>query len=125
MRSIALPFRISNGRVATLTDQFDIVEQKILDVMLTSNRERVMNPRYGSSVYSLLYEMVDDNVLADFKTETLMDLRENVGGVEIIDIKFNSSNLYGDSEYNTTLEVSVYYRIPPSLSRSVTFSVSG
>lgn len=125
MRSIALPFRITNGRVATLTDQFDIIEQKILDVMLTSNRERVMNPRYGSSVYALLYEVMDENVLADFKTETLMDLREHVDGVDIVDIKFLSSNLYGDSEYNTTLEVSVYYRIPPALSRTLTFSVSG
>lgn len=125
MRSIALPFRIINGRVATLTDQFDIIEQKILDVLLTNNRERVMNPRYGSSVYSLLYEIIDDNVIADFKTEAMMDLRESVDGVDIVDIKFRPSNLYGDSEYNTTLEVSVFYRIPPALTRTLTFSVTG
>lgn len=125
MRSIALPFRITNGRIATLTDPYKIVEQKILDVLLTSNNERVMNPRYGSAVYALLYEIMDDNVLADFKTEALMDLRENVDGAEIADIKFSSTNLLGDSEYNTTLEITVFYRIPPTMTRSMTFSVNG
>lgn len=125
MKSIALPFRIVSGRVATISDQYRIVEQKILDVLLTSNNERVMNPRYGSSVYALLYEVMDANVLADFKVEAMMDLRENVDGAEIVDIKFSSSNLFGDSEYNTTLEITVFYRIPPTMTRSVTFSVAG
>jgi phage baseplate assembly protein W len=124
MTSIALPFRIVNGRVLTATDPSKVVEQKILDVLLTSNNERVMNPRYGSDLYSMLFEIMDSNVLADFKVETMMDLREHVDSAEIVDIQFQETNLLGSSEYNTTLQVTVVYRIPPGNTNSVTFSVS-
>lgn len=124
MKSIAIPFRYVNGSTYGLTDPSLIVEQKILDVLLTSRRERVMNPRYGADVYSLLYEMMDDNILADFKVETMLELRNNVDGAEIVDIQFAANNLLGDSEYNTTLQVTVLYRIPPGSIKTVTFSVS-
>jgi len=124
MTSIALPFSIVNGRVAVASDPVKVVEQKILDVLLTSNNERVMNPRYGSDIYSMLFEIMDSAVLGDFKVETLMDLREHVDSAEIVDIQFQETSLEGSTDYNTTLQVTVVYRIPPGNTNSVTFSVS-
>ena len=125
MKVIDLPFKISNGLVATITDPAAIAEQKILDVLLTNKNERVMNPRYGSSTYSLLFELMDPNIWADFKSEALMDLRESVPNVEILDIVLKQAQTEVDSQYSTGLEVTVFYRLPSSNANTLSFVVRG
>ena len=125
MTSISLPFKISGGSVASTSDTRAISEQKILDVLLTNKNERVMNPRYGASTSSLLFEKMDPNVLADFKAEAIMDLREAVPTVEIVDIQFKEVQTEVDSLYNTGLEVFVFYRVPPDNVTTTSFTITG
>ena len=124
MKSIDLPFNFSNGRLSVVTDYAAVIEQKILDVLLTSSAERVMRPRYGASVYSLLFEIMDPNVWADFRAEAMMDINESVDGVTINDIRMSIDDNGGDSGYDTVLSITVMYTIPPDKTNTLSFSVS-
>lgn len=124
MKSIYIPFQISNGSVRTTTLTERIIEQKILDVLTTSKYERVMNSQYGSDVYGLLFDIMDEAVMAEFKVEAMLDLQEHVDGAQIVDIQFRSGNSSGEWDYNTSLGITVTYRIPPNTMKGVTFTVS-
>lgn len=83
-----------------------------------------MIPEYGANVYSLLYEMLDPMVFADFKTDAIQELSQHVTGVEIVDLSISSEDSLRQEEFNTTLSVSVKYRVPPHQLTSMTFTVS-
>lgn len=124
MRSIYLPFQFNNGKVATTTDFDTTVKQKIIDVLAVSKTERPMRPDYGIGTYTFLYEPIDPLIWEDFKQDALMDLREFVSGVRIIDIVISEGNSYGGEEDGSTIYVTVYYSINPSQKSSVTLTIS-
>jgi len=128
LRAIKLPVSFSNGRLETTTDINQIIRQKIIDVLVTSKMERVMRPTYGGDSYSLIYEIMDPAVFADFKVDAIQELTRNVSGIQVLDISMVSGNdlsstIQNDSN-DTTLSMTVYYRIPPQRASSVTFTVS-
>lgn len=123
MRSLKLPISFQGGRVATTSNIETIVKQKIIDVLVTSRGERVMNMGYGSGAYSYLYEPMDPLIFADFKQEAISDLHRNVSGVEIMNINIGVPSSLYDGE-NTTVTVTVSYRIPPMQVTSMTFNIS-
>lgn len=124
MRSIKLPLSYQNGRLTTTSDLNQIIRQKIIDVLVTSKQERVMIPEYGASTYSLVFDMLDPLVLQDFKVDALQELAAHVTGAQIIDLKITSSGGFNTDDMNTTLSITVYYRIPPNQVTSMTFTVS-
>lgn len=124
MKSLRMPISFTNGRLTTLSDIQSIVKQKIIDVLVTSNRERVMNPNYGAGAYGLLYDTLDPLVFADFKQEALSDLNQNVSNARILDIIIQNKDSLYVGETNTTLEVNVVYQIPPHQQTVMTFEVS-
>ena len=126
MRSLKLPFSITANGSTTSTSNVDtIVKQKVIDILTTSKRERVMEPNYGAGVYRFIYEMLDPLVFADFKVDALQELNENLSGAQVIDLVISTENdALAVTEYNTTATVTVYYRIPPLQATTMTFSVS-
>jgi phage baseplate assembly protein W len=123
MRSIYLPLKFNNGKIATTTDFDTIIKQKIVDVLAVSRGERVMRPQYGVGAYGMLYTTVDPLVWADFKQEALLAMSEDVSGVIIHDIKIESGDPKQLSE-PTTVTITVTYQIPTSQISSVTLNVS-
>lgn len=124
MKSIKLPVTFKNGALVSTTDLNQIFKQKIIDVLVTSKQERVMLPEYGAGTYSLLYEMLDPMVFADFKTDALQELTQHVTGVDIVDLRMSSGESFRQDPDSTTLSITVLYRIPPHQVTSTTFTVS-
>lgn len=124
MKAIKLPISFSSGGMDTLSSQIKIVEQQIIDVLVTSNFERVMNPTYGAGAYNLLYDIMDPLIFADFRVEALSELKRYVSGAQIIDMFVGQDDGLFTEEYNTTARVSVQYRIPPLQASTLTFSIS-
>ena len=125
MKSIKIPFQFNGGRVSTTTSESTIAEQKIVDVLTTSNFERVMNHQYGAGINNLLFEPIDELVVLDFKTDAIAEIRSNVSRVNVMDIRMSPSNsvaAYGSPE--TTMGVTVVYRLPLGSAQIVKFNVA-
>lgn len=124
MKSIKVPFSFDGGRVSTTSSPTVVAEQKIVDVMTTNKFERVMNHRYGASIRQLLYEPLDDLLIADFVTDAKQDAADNISRTDILDIRVSPTNnvaSYGVPE--TTLGITVIYRLPLGSPQVVNFKV--
>lgn len=119
MKSIAVPFRFSGGRVAVTRNYDKIVRQKIVDVLTTSPPERMGLPNYGASLYELLFEPIDELVESDFKTDAIIELQDRVSGVTIHDLYIRQNEFY-----ESTAEITVYYSLPLSPAQTLTFTVT-
>ena len=125
MKSIKVPFNFSGGRVATIASPTVAAEQKIINVLTTNKYERVMRHRYGANINQLLYESIDDLSIADFVVDAKQEAADNISRTSILDIKLNSTNSiasYTNSE--TTLGITVVYRIPLGAPQVVSFKVA-
>lgn len=120
-----LPFTITaGGSVATLSDPHAIIKQKVIDVLTTSKRERVMEPAYGAGVYRFVYEILDPLVFSDFKVDALQELNQYITGATIMDLTIQTNDSFGVAGGNNTASITVYYKIPPLQATSMTFSIS-
>lgn len=119
MKSIAVPFRFSGGRVAVTRNYDKIIRQKIVDVLTTSPPERMGLPNYGASLYELLFEPIDELVESDFKTDAIIELQDRVSGVTIHDLYIRQNEFY-----ESTAEITVYYSLPLSPAQTLTFTVT-
>lgn len=124
MRSLYTPVAFTNGRISTTSDINQIIKQKIIDVLVTSNFERVMRHTYGAGMYEMLYEPINPLVFADFRVDAIQTLNKNVTGAQILDIGIVADNSLSGGDYNTTLKISVKYRIPPLQATTMTFAIS-
>ena len=125
MKSIKIPFQFSVGKTEVTTAPSTVAEQKIIDVLVTSRFERTMRHRYGSGIQQFLFEPIGSLEIFDFVTDAKADIKENVSRVEIMDIKISPTNsvaAYGESE--TTLGITVVYRLPLGSPQVVRFNVA-
>lgn len=125
MKSISIPFRISNEGIAETTDIDTITKQKIVDVLMTMPGERAIEVGYGAGLKSLLYEPIDSLVFEDFKVDALDAINESLDSGRVVDITIT----YPDSPQmaypeDSTIMVSVKYVIPPYGGRSFSFNVT-
>jgi len=124
MASIRVPFQFEAGRVLTTNVPSVIAEQKILDVLVTSNYERPMRHTYGAEINRLLFEPVDSLRVADFATDAQQEMNANITRVSILGINVSSAETmasYGNGE--TTLGVTVEYQIPLGSPKVFNFKV--
>lgn len=125
MKSIKIPFSFEGGSVAKTTDRARIEEQKIVNVLVTSNFERVFRPAYGAGAQELVYEINDPLVFFDFKTEATFELAENISTCRIVGMNGRSeSNLQNEE---TVMMIDVFYEIPPGViqTSSIRIAVPG
>lgn len=119
MKSLATPFTLTGGRIATTTDYARIVEQKIMDVLVTGKMERPTLPMYGAGLQELLFESIDELVATDIKTDASLDLLESVSGVSILDISIKQDPLE-----ESAAVVKVAYQIGASAPQVLSFNVT-
>lgn len=56
MRTLKVPFQIdSNGSLAVVATTREIVEQQIVDLLMTNRYERTMRPDYGADMTGFLF----------------------------------------------------------------------
>ena len=125
MKSIKVPFNFSGGRVATTSSPTVAAEQKIINVLTTNKYERVMRHRYGANINQLLYEEIDELSIADFIIDAKQEAADSISRTSILDIKLTPTNSiasYDNSE--TTLGITVIYRIPLGSPQVVSFRVA-
>lgn len=123
--SISIPFSFSGGRLNVTRSQEKIAEQKIIDVMSTSTFERVMRSRYGVGTQTLVFEVLDDLSFRDFKVEAMQTLSETISNVQILDMLIASSNSVAAlGQSDTTLAITVIYRLPLGSPKSVTVNIA-
>lgn len=111
MRSIKIPFRFDGGHVGYTTDPATIAEQKITNVLITNNGERVMNPNYGASTGRLLFDITAPIEFADYKVDTMQELRRSVTGADVLDLRVDSS-FYSQTGEPTTATIHAIYKLP-------------
>lgn len=125
MKSIKIPFQFSGGKTVVTSTPSTIAEQKIVDVLVTNRFERVMRHRYGAGIQQFLFEPIGNLEIFDFTTDAKADIKENVSRVEVLDIKISPTNTvaaYGESD--TTLGITVVYRLPLGSPQVVKFNVA-
>jgi phage baseplate assembly protein W len=113
MASIRVPFQFNAGRVLTTNSPAVVAEQKIVDVLVTSNYERPINHLYGAEINRLLFEPIDSLRISDFAVDAKQEMNANITRVAIIGINVSSVEdmIYFGNE-NTTLGVTVNYQLP-------------
>jgi phage baseplate assembly protein W len=120
MKSLAAPFRISNGRVRTLTSTDQAVSTKILTTLVTNPGERTGLPQFGAGITALLFEPLDELVFSDFRVDAIQELRAQISKVTISDISISPDPAYGE----TFVKVSVVYNLPLSNPQVLNFRVA-
>lgn len=116
MKSLRVPFRIDGGSVGSTDDPVQIIEQKIINVLVTGKLERIGLPLYGAGIQELVFEDIDELVELDFKTDTIAEILENVTGLDVADVRVRQED--------TTAIVTVYYRTPLEATRAVSVRAS-
>ena len=111
MRSISIPFRFSNGKIAYTDNNGVIAKQRIIDALTTDRFERVNRPEYGASIKTLLFDNFDPLVFADYRIDAISDLNDYVSNAKILDLQIKNGNSinYGNDE-EANLIVRVVYR---------------
>lgn len=110
----------SSGKLATTSTEEEMIEQKIIDYLSTSNFQRPMSPLYGANTDVLVYENFDSLVFEEYKLEALTGLRKNVAGALITNMSMNSFNGLNDS---STITILVEYQIPSIGRRQATLDI--
>lgn len=119
MYTIAAPFNIANGKVASVTSVSKDIEQKILNVLVTMPIERIGVQGYGLGIQGLLFEPIDELIEADIKTDAVLNISSQISGVDVVDITFRQDPLNASA-----LKVTVYYKTPLSTVQSSTYEIN-
>lgn len=110
MKAIRIPFSFQNGKVGETEDVYRIQEQKIVNVLVTSNLERVFLPKYGAGAVGLVHELNDPLVFFDFQTEATFELSDNISTCSIISLQGRTEG-YLQNEENI-MYIDVVYKLP-------------
>jgi phage baseplate assembly protein W len=125
MKAIKIPFQFNGGKTVSTTSPSTIAEQKIVNVLVTNEFERVMRHKYGVGIQQFLFEPMDDLFMVDFTTDAIADIKSNVSRVDIMDIKISPTDsvaAYGNTD--TTLGITVVYRLPLGSPQLVKFDIA-
>ena len=128
MRTISVPFTFSGGSLQTTEDPHQIARQEILDVLMTENYERAMNPSYGAATRRLLFQTHDSLVVSDYKEETVAVLNRHLSNskVKSLDVTDHppDGSWSGPGDPEASLYVNVEYRLNSDPTTPSTMSVA-
>lgn len=112
MLTLRIPFTFEDGQTSVVSNVDTIVQQEIIGYFMTSSGERVMNGSYGGNLNSLVFEINDPLVLADYKIDTLPNVNANIRFGKVLDMNVVSSAPGRDYE-DGVLPVIVRYSTSP------------
>jgi phage baseplate assembly protein W len=117
-----IPFSFDNGRVSITRDLETITEQKIANVLVTEPLERVSIPTYGSGLMGMVHEINDPLIFSDYRTDAVMDLKDNISTANISNMYMN--NMGSLQESKNVMMVYVEYRLPLGVTQLATIKVA-
>lgn len=119
MKVLAIPFRVSNGAIATSENYDDVVRWQVLDCAATNLSERVMRPQWGINARDYLMRPSERLELDDTANVVRQRLvtgvpRATITGVSIdspdiqpnlvnIDVRYKTSRFTGAQEATVTV----------------------
>jgi phage baseplate assembly protein W len=118
MKSIKIPFSISNGRVDVVTTSSAASEQKIVTTLVTTPGERTGIPNFGAGIYRMVFEANDPLVLSDYTSDASREITNRVSLVNILNIK-----IVPDRYQENVANIGVIYQLPLSNPQLLTFKV--
>lgn len=86
MLTIRTPFTFEDGGVATVSNVDNVVKQEIVSYFMTSSGERVMNSTFGGNLSSLVFEINDPLILADYKVDNIPNVNSNLSFGKVLDM---------------------------------------
>ena len=92
---VALPFNAPGVFRSTFTTK-DQIKSNLVNLLLTSTGERIMNPTFGTFLKRFLFEGITDSNL-----ESLKDNLLNSISIYIPDITVTSINIIPNTDYNS------------------------
>jgi phage baseplate assembly protein W len=92
---VALPFNAPGVFKSTFTTK-DQIKSNLVNLLLTSTGERIMNPTFGTLLKRFLFEGITDSNL-----ESLKDNLLNSISIYIPDITVTSINIIPNTDYNS------------------------
>ncbi len=106
-KTFLLPLRLTpEGRFATTTDPKRILEQQILDLLVTNEGERVMRPEHGADVQGFLFAPFAVEFMATKAAEIKTSLNNAIQYGEVVEVL-----MYPEADSNSTVRIKVYYRV--------------
>ena len=125
MKAIKIPFSFSNGGVSEVTDAVTVIEQQIIDTLVTRNGERAIKSGYGVGIQSLLYELENSLVFDDFKQEAMTAINEELESGKVLDISISYPNSMEMAFVeDTPVLLKIAYTVPLYGARTLSFSVT-
>lgn len=104
--ALSLPFSIDNsGRVSFSEDQAKIWQDRVLSVIGTTVRERVMNPNFGTKLAFALFETMD-NAISEVEIEV-----SNAFNIQLPLLKLEKTDVSIDT-YTGIINITVTYQLP-------------
>jgi len=122
VKALKIPFSFENGSIRETRDRRTIEEQKIVNVLVTSRMERVNRPRYGAGARELLFELNDELVFLDFKTDAIDECRSHISTCQIADIRGRTTDYINGEE--SVMMIDVLYQLPLGTTELVTVDVA-
>jgi len=124
MAVLKVPFQIDySGSVSRVTSFETMINQQILDFIVTSPFERTVISNYGAGVAGMLFENEGSLQMAEWRTAAMARLSQAVPGVRIIELSVGTPpQIQQDPETGSTIQVTVYYSIPSQGNDIQTFS---
>lgn len=112
MKTINIPFKFEEGGVLSTSSVDNVVKQQIINYLMTTVGERVMNPTYGGNLQTLAFEINDPLVLMDYKNDILEEVNANLTFGKVLDIGISetTNDVYYD---NNSVTVIVRYAVSP------------
>lgn len=118
MKSLSIPFAISNGKVATTSDPAKIAEQKIITTLTVTPGERTGDLAFGAGISRMLFEANDPLIMADYRADAVQELTSKISSINIIKL-----NITPDRYADNVANVNVIYQLPLSNPQIVSFKV--
>lgn len=110
MKTIRLPLQLDNtGRVSITDDPATIIEQQIIDLLVTYRGQRVMLPDHGADLEGFIFSPIRDEVLALKADEIHGVLTRGISFGEIVAVRMAPI-----PDADTSIRLTVYYRLSPT-----------
>jgi phage baseplate assembly protein W len=87
-KALLVPLQLRpDGTFAVTEDPSQIIRQRVLDLLVSSNFDRVMRPTYGCDLEGFLFTTVIDHLLAAKASEILNTINAALSFGEVVDVR--------------------------------------
>lgn len=107
MRSLLTPLQYDHtGRLATTDDPARILEQQVIDMLVTYRGERLMRPGHGADLLSFIFSPARSDLMGFKADEVRQYLNANIPFGRIVRVEM--TNVVG---MDSTVRLTVFYQI--------------